>query len=137
MRRRGRGRPVRGVVDEDPVRPPLFRVLQDVRKLLGEGGVVGPAEVRAEVVGREVDARLGVLRQALHARQLYVHDTDKVGQVRRDADEPPGVSWRREQSDAVALTSDALGELGEGDDVAEGQPWHHQNVHAPAAGVHS
>jgi hypothetical protein len=37
-------------------------------------------QVRVEVVSGEVDAHLGVLRQALHTRHRYVHDADKVGQ---------------------------------------------------------
>ena len=84
--RRGRGRPVRGVVDDHPVGPLRPRLLQDGREFVGKGGVVGYAEVRAEVVGREVDARLGVLRQALHARQCDVHDADLPREFWRDAD---------------------------------------------------
>jgi len=44
----------------------------------------------------------------------------------------PGVSWRGKEGDPVALPSYALGELREGEDVAERQPWQHQDVHSAA-----
>jgi hypothetical protein len=77
--------------------------------------------VRAEVVGGEVDGRLGVLRQVLDARQGDVQDADEAREARRDVDEPAGVSWRGEEGDPVALPSDALGELREREYVPEGQ----------------
>jgi len=58
----------------------------------------------------------------------------RLREVRRDVDEPTSVPWRGEEGDAVALPSYALRELREGEDVADGQPWHHHEVHAAAAG---
>lgn len=76
-----------------------------------------------------------MLRQVLDARQRDVHDADAPRERRRHVDEAAGVPRRGEERNPVALPSHALGELGEGEDVAEGQPWQHHHVHAAADAV--
>ncbi|KAK8459120.1 hypothetical protein SEVIR_2G078650v4 [Setaria viridis] len=131
----GDGRePVVLEVDDDSVRPPAapFPGLlpagrgEETGERRGEA-IEGDLE-QLDLLRRDIGRSFRAVPEAVDGRQWQGHEADVRGELRRDGPGPGDVPRGGEEGDDVAAPRQLLGELEEGDDVAEGEPWEHHHV---------